>query len=121
MTTLFASKRQSTSGLAAVPEPPYYAVIFSSQRSRSGEETYNKTAEKMLELATGQPGFLGFESVRNTDGCGISVSYWETEEAIAAWKKHADHLVAQQSGRREWYAHYTVRISRVERCYSGPA
>jgi heme-degrading monooxygenase HmoA len=99
-------------------EPPYYAVIFSSQQSRTGDDEYALTAEKMSELAARQPGFLGIETVHGANGLGITISYWESEEAIAAWKTDAEHLAAQQRGKRDWYEHYEVRVARVERAYS---
>ena len=58
-------------------------------------------AEAMEKLAATQPGFLGIESAR--DGLGITVSYWDSLESIAAWKQNAQHLVAQQRGRDVWY------------------
>ena len=104
---------------AKTPTPPYYAVIFSSQRS-DGDLGYAAMADRMVILAASQPGFLGVESARGTDGYGITVSYWADEVAIAAWKRHADHQVAQERGRRDWYAHYKVRVARVERDYGTP-
>jgi heme-degrading monooxygenase HmoA len=98
---------------AATPAPPYYAVIFTSLRTGE-EQGYGETARRMLELARTQPGFLGVESVR--DGLGITVSYWESPEAIRAWKENAEHRLAQvRAG--EWYAAFRVRICRVEREY----
>jgi len=101
---------------AATPDPPYYAVIFTSQRSE-GDRGYGKMAERMLELAANQPGFLGVESVRDADGFGITVSYWANEEAIAAWKEHLEHKPAQDAGKRVWYADYQLRVAKVERAY----
>ncbi len=72
-------------------------------------------AERMMSLATEQPGFLGVESARGADGFGITVSYWESRAAIAAWKSHAEHLVAQRMGRETWYAAFRLRVCRVER------
>lgn len=100
-------------------EPPYYAVIFSSKRT-DGDRDYEATAERMVELARGMPGFLGIESVRGADGFGITVSYWRDEASIAAWRQHGEHAIAQERGRREWYVHYDIRIARVEKAYSGP-
>jgi len=74
-------------------------------------------AERMIELAQAQPGFLGIESVRGTDGFGITVSYWDSKEAIVAWKRHAEHQTAQCAGQRTWYMNYQVRVSLVERDY----
>jgi heme-degrading monooxygenase HmoA len=96
------------------PDPPYYAVIFTSVRKGDGAG-YGVTAQRMLELASAQPGFLGFETAYQD--IGISVSYWSTMDAIRAWKANAEHLLAQQRGKGEWYASYRVRVCRVEREY----
>ncbi|MCC4113980.1 antibiotic biosynthesis monooxygenase [Aromatoleum toluclasticum] len=101
---------------ARTPAPPYYAVIFSSQRT-PGDSGYTEMAERMVELAARQPGFLGVESVRGEDGFGITVSYWRDEQAIAAWKAEVEHVAAQRLGMRSWYAHYEVRVAKVERAY----
>lgn len=96
----------------------YYAVIFTSKRTPAGEADYSRMAAAMEELARRQPGFLGIESARNADGTGITVSYWESEEAIANWKAQADHRIAQRHGKMDWYSTYSVRIARVEREYA---
>jgi len=102
--------------LARTPDPPYWAVIFSSRRTE-GDRGYAAMAERMEQLAAEQPGYLGIESTRDEDGLGITVSYWASEEALRAWKANAEHRIAQETGRREWYAEYTVRIAKVERAY----
>jgi heme-degrading monooxygenase HmoA len=94
-----------------------YAVIFTSLRNESDNDGYAEAAGRMLELAREQPGFLGVDSARGADGVGITVSYWESEDAIRAWKRHAEHVEARKQGREDWYAHYTVRVARVERLY----
>jgi len=100
--------------IAATPEPPYLAVIFSSQRT-PGDEGYGAMAERMVELAREQPGFLGVESARDAEGFGITVSYWRDEAAIATWKAHGEHAVAQHLGWEKWYASFQLRVCRVER------
>lgn len=75
-------------------------------------------AERMVELASQQEGFLGVESARGTDGLGITVSYWKDEESIIRWKANVEHLAAQLAGRKTWYADYQVRIAKVERAYA---
>lgn len=101
--------------LANTPEPPYYAVIFSSLRTEH-DQGYAATAARMVELAAQQPGFLGVESAR--DGVGITVSYWESEEAIRAWHANAEHQMAQREGYRVFYQSFRLRVARVERAYS---
>lgn len=101
------------------PKPPYYAVIFTN-RLADNHEGYEAMGEAMYELALKQPGCLGAESTRDIDRIGITVSYWQDEASIAAWKSEAMHLVAQKSGIERWYEHYEVRVAKVERAYSGP-
>ena len=74
-------------------------------------------AQRMAELARQQPGYLGVESVRGADGFGITVSYWQSEEAIRNWKFQAEHQVAQETGIKNWYEHYELRVAKVERAY----
>ncbi|NMP24769.1 antibiotic biosynthesis monooxygenase family protein [Sulfobacillus harzensis] len=102
------------SGIAHTPKPPYYAVIFTSERT-DGDSGYAQMADEMLKLAAGQPGFLGVESAR--EGVGITVSYWASLEDIRNWKQHERHLVAQKLGQSEWYLRYKTRVSKVERDY----
>ncbi len=99
---------------ASTPPPPYYAVIFTSIRTDS-DAGYQATAQRMLDLAAGQPGYLGVESARND--IGITVSYWQDLESIRLWKVHADHQIAQELGKSTWYEAYRVRVCKVEREY----
>jgi heme-degrading monooxygenase HmoA len=105
----------SPDAIAETPPPPYYAVIFTSQRTNADAAGYEATAARMVELAAQQPGFLGVESVRQADGTGITVSYWQSLECIRAWRQHVEHRQAQERGRDEWYQRYRVRVCRVER------
>jgi len=106
----------SSSGLVKTPNPPYYAVIFTSRRT-DGDNGDAAMADRMVELASQQPGFLGIESARDADGVSITVSYWENEEAIRRWKQDVEHKVAQKYGKQTWYQEYMVRVSKVERAY----
>lgn len=99
---------------ANTPSPPYYAVIFTSIRTDL-EEGYEEMAQEMVRLAALQPGYLGHESARNE--LGITISYWESLEAIKAWKAQSDHQIAQKKGREKWYSSYKTRIALVERDY----
>ncbi len=101
------------------PVPPYYAVIFTSTRT-DVDADYGHTAQRMVELAAQQPGFLGVESARNhvgNDSLGITVSYWDSLEAIKNWRQQAEHTLAREQGRAVWYGSYKLRICRVERDY----
>jgi heme-degrading monooxygenase HmoA len=102
--------------LAKTPPPPYYAVIFTSLRTQ-GDRGHMPMADRIVELARQQPGFLAVDSVRGADGLGITVSYWADKGSITAWKRHVEHQTAQCAGQRIWYAEYQVRVAFVERDY----
>jgi heme-degrading monooxygenase HmoA len=99
-----------------LPEPPYYTVVFTSLRTPV-DDGYSDTAKLMFELVQQQPGFLAADSVRDSDGLGITVAYFRDEESIAAWKANVDHALAQQQGREKWYESYALHIGKVERAY----
>jgi len=115
-----ASVMAAAQGFARGLRPPYVAVMFTSALrpgvAEAGE--YGVMAERMAALAARQPGFLGVESTRGADGLGITIAYWADEAAVVRWKAHPEHLEAQARGIRDWYAHYEVRVARVERAYA---
>ena len=104
-------------GIARTPEPPYYAVIFTSKRTASDNRGYGIIAQRMVDLGSRYAGFLGIESVRAADGLGITVSYWRDEAALLAWRRDTEHQKAQRGGRDAWYERFEVRVAKVERAY----
>ncbi len=100
--------------IADTPKTPYYAVIFTSIRTE-GDKGYDIMAERMVELAHQQDGFLGVESARNE--VGITVSYWRDLASIKKWKEQAEHKIARERGRADWYVSFKTRIAKVESDY----
>jgi heme-degrading monooxygenase HmoA len=100
-------------GVAATPQPPYYAVIFTSVRT-GNDAAYDATAARMVALSEASPGFLGMEHARDGE-TGITICYWSSLEAIRAWKQNAEHKAAQHLGKTQWYADWQVRVCKVER------
>jgi len=98
------------------PNTECFAVIFTSTRTE-GDNGYAEASERMMQLVAEQPGFLGIDSIRGADGVGITVSYWESEAAILAWRENPEHRVIQARGRAEWYSAFHTRVCRVEREY----
>jgi heme-degrading monooxygenase HmoA len=109
------------SRFAPRPAPPYWAVVFTNQRTDADAEGYASMAELMATLAERQPGYLGAESTRDAGGLGITVSYWRSEADIQAWRRHLEHAAARDDGRARWYLHYELRVARVERAYGWDA
>jgi heme-degrading monooxygenase HmoA len=100
--------------IANTPKPPYYAVIFSTVRTNV-EDGYNEMAERMEHLAKQQEGYLGIETARNE--VGITISYWESLDAILKWKNNSEHIIARKLGKELWYKKYQLRICKVEHEY----
>lgn len=100
--------------IANTPKVPYYAVIFTSTKTKDADG-YDEMAERMVQLASIQEGFLGVESARNE--VGITVSYWKDIESIKKWKENSEHTVAREKGRKFWYSSFKTRIAKVERDY----
>lgn len=96
---------------------PYYAVIFTSKRTDDDDDGYQAMAEQMIKLAETMPGYLGLESSRDLDGNGVTVSYWQSLEAVRHWGQNEKHLTAQRLGREKWYQQYQVKIVKIEKTY----
>jgi heme-degrading monooxygenase HmoA len=100
--------------IVKTPKPPYYAVIFTSILKEDAIG-YEKEAKEIFELATSQKGYLGMESAR--DILGLTVSYWDSLDAIRNWSKNARHLEAKEKGKHSFYEVFKTRISKVEKDY----
>lgn len=99
------------------PRTGQIAVIFVSQRTGLEAAEYVAAAEAMAQLAAVQPGYAGVDSVRDTDGLGITISYWADEASAMAWRDHPEHARIRDLGRARWYDWYTLDVTRVERGY----
>ena len=106
-----------------VPPTASYAVIFCSQRRHDarGDDGYGAMADAMVELAQRQPGFIAMRSSRGADGLGLTVSYWDSLQAIAAWRAAAEHRAARDQGRAHWYSGYELQVVKIERAYAWDA
>jgi heme-degrading monooxygenase HmoA len=93
------------------------AVIFVAQRTGDDDDAYNAAAVQMAALAAMQPGYIGIDSVRGSDGLGITVSYWRDDDAAKAWRDHPLHTAIRETGRSQWYSQYSLHVTEVTRSY----
>lgn len=98
--------------------PGCIAVIFCAQRTQEDDEAYSAAAGVMSNLAAQQPGYLGQDSSRSEGGLGITISYWDDDDAAKAWRDHPVHASIREQGRGKWYESYTLHVARVERSYA---
>ena len=88
------------------------AVIFTS-RLKNPAPGYAEEARRMVALAAECPGFLGMESWRDETGRGVTISWWESREAIAHWKQHPEHRAAQARA-ADWYEEWQIAICELK-------
>jgi len=100
--------------IADTPKTSYFAVIFTSVMTED-DYGYEDMANKLVELAKQQDGFLGVDSARSA--LGITVSYWRDLDAVKKWKENSDHKLAREKGREIWYKSFKTRIAKVESDY----
>lgn len=92
-----------------------YVVIF-KVRIRTLDELYFSTAQQLRDKALTHFNCQHFEALTEGEH-EIALSYWNTLEDIRAWQQDAQHLVAQQLGKNQWYASFSVEICEVLRRY----
>jgi heme-degrading monooxygenase HmoA len=105
-----------TGAIAGTPEPPYYAVIFTSVLG-ADDDGYDEASARMERLVRQTPGYLGHEATRGESRLGITVAYFRDEDAIRAWRDNVEHVAARARGRGQWYDAFELRVAKVERAY----
>ena len=93
-----------------------FVVIFKA-KARNINDEYHIVASRLRDLALGLFNCREFVAATSVDQ-EISLSYWESEDDIRAWKAQSDHVIAQQLGRKDWYSAYEVQIAEIKRSYS---
>jgi heme-degrading monooxygenase HmoA len=93
-----------------------FAVIFRAKPAKQ-DELYGQTVARMRELAFEKYGCIDFITATEEDNQEIAISYWKDEAAIIRWRKDAEHTLAQELGRTEWYDAYSVQVVEIKREY----
>ncbi|EKK5269606.1 antibiotic biosynthesis monooxygenase [Cronobacter dublinensis] len=96
------------------------AVLFEAQALPQAQQRYFDLAAGLKPLLADAPGFIDlerFQSLAAPDRF-LSLSWWESEEAVRQWKGNLMHQAAQQEGKERIFAHYRIRVAQVLRDYS---
>ncbi|EOC0210311.1 antibiotic biosynthesis monooxygenase [Cronobacter dublinensis] len=96
------------------------AVLFEAQALPQAQQRYFDLAAGLKPLLADAPGFIDLERFQSLTAPDrfLSLSWWESEEAVRQWKGNLMHQAAQQEGKERIFAHYRIRVAQVLRDYS---
>jgi heme-degrading monooxygenase HmoA len=97
------------------------AIIFEVQLAEGKQEVYLDYAARLRPELEKMDGFISIERFESltTSGKLLSLSFWHDEAAVANWRNHDEHRLAQAAGRGGIFADYRLRVVSVIRDY-GP-
>lgn len=95
------------------------AVIFEVRPAPGRTDAYLDLAAALRPELTQVSGFLSVERFRslNEPDKLLSLSFFQDEAAVLAWRTLSSHRVAQEAGRQGIFDDYRLRIAQVVRDY----
>ena len=95
------------------------AVIFEAEPHANQQQAYLDAAAALRPQLDQVPGFISierFESLTNP-GKLLSLSFWQDEDSVKAWRNVKAHRVIQAMGRKHIFLDYRLRVAAVLRDY----
>ena len=95
------------------------AIIFEVTPNPGMKDDYLSIAAEMRGLVDKIDGFISverFQSLSNPDKL-LSISFFESEQAVNEWRQLAEHRTAQAQGRARIFKAYRLRVLSVMRDY----
>lgn len=95
------------------------AIIFEVWPAEGEAGTYLDIAADLKPVVEAADGFISIERFESITEPGkyLSLSIWRDEEAVAKWRKTAEHRQAQAVGRAGVFRDYRLRVVSVIRDY----
>ena len=95
------------------------AVLFEVWPVPEYKQAYLDEAARMRKLVEQVNGFISVERFESLYEPGkiLSLSIFENEDAVKAWRNIPAHREAQALGRQQYFADYRLRIAQVQRDY----
>jgi heme-degrading monooxygenase HmoA len=102
-----------------VEEGDLLAVIFEFWPAEEHRREYFDLAAELRPMLEGIDGFISVERFESVTAPGkyVSLSFWRDEQAVAEWRRVAEHRVAQARGRGHIFTDYRLRVADVARDY----
>lgn len=95
-------------------------VIFEVTIKKNCMGSYLELAAKLKDELVKSEGFIRaerFSSLVN-EGKLLSLSVWESEEAVSKWRNQTEHRMSQRQGRDSLFESYTITVTSKIRSYS---
>lgn len=109
-----AARRRSVIRYAARVESVVIAVFRARLREGVAEE-FQVLGDKMTCLAKTMPGFISYKVYVSPDDERCSIIDFDSDVTLENWRRHPEHLVAQQMGRERFYEWYTLYVGEPGR------
>jgi len=95
------------------------AVIFEVWPADDQRDAYMEHAARLRRELQNIDGFISVERFQSLTDAGkmLSLSIWRDEQAVAAWRNHAQHRATQAAGRQGIFKDYRLRVASVMRDY----
>ena len=90
-------------------------VVFRSRLDPAAVEDYETTGARMDELAVKMPGYIAHKEFAAEDGERLTLVEFESEDTVAAWRMHPEHVEAQRKGRSAFYTEFRLTVCEVLR------
>ena len=95
------------------------AVIFEVWPGAERRNEYFDLAAALRPKLERIDGFISIERFESLTEPGkiLSLSFWRDDDAVARWRRHAEHRDAQMAGRGGVFRDYRLRVATVLRDY----
>ena len=96
-----------------------HVIIFEVYPKQGKADDYFELAAELKPLLEEQPGFIAIERFQSLNDSQkyLSISSWESEEAIKNWRENIEHQQAQYAGKTSIFSKYRIRVAEVVRDY----
>ena len=96
-----------------------HVIIFEVYPKQGKADDYFELAAELKPLLEEQPGFIAVERFQSLNDSQkyLSISSWESEEAIKNWRENIEHQQAQNEGKTSIFSKYRIRVAEVVRDY----
>ena len=95
-------------------------IIFRTRLRPGCESEIEAIGMRMYELASAMQGFVSYKEYSAEDGESVAIVEFESYETLGVWRRHPEHIAAQEAGRAHFFEDYRVSVCEVSRDYSWP-